>query len=228
MHAEQKQAANGQQSRSLVTQIALMEAAEKLMAERGAHQVSIKEIVAEAGQKNPSALQYHFKNLQGLVEAIHDRRSEQTRTKRAQMLTERQSQTGELELRDLCELMFVPSFLLAKSDVNYRQYVKAFSFDIATASDSALQQANKVGGGGGAQLAALLRKNLKHLDDKAYLARMELAVRTCSSAIGSYFRQKSPVKGPQADFFVSNVIDALEGLLSAPTSKQTKSAGKQL
>jgi AcrR family transcriptional regulator len=77
---------NGQQSRSIATQMALMKAAEKLIAEKGIHNVSISQIVKEAGQKNESALQYHFKNLQGLINAIHHMRSDQTRLKRTELL----------------------------------------------------------------------------------------------------------------------------------------------
>ena len=62
---------NGQKIRRLATQTALMEAAETLIAENGIQNVSNKEIVREAGQKNQSALQYHFGNLRGLVNAVH-------------------------------------------------------------------------------------------------------------------------------------------------------------
>ena len=40
-----------------------MRAAEKLIAQAGVENVSIRKIIAAAGQKNESALQYHFKNL---------------------------------------------------------------------------------------------------------------------------------------------------------------------
>ncbi len=211
------------QSRSEVTQIALMEAAEKLIAKQGVHHVTLKDIVKEAGQKNPSALQYHFKNLQGLLDAIHERRSRQTRQKRGELIAKLESQDSSLELRDMCELMILPSFLLARSDLKYRYYVMAFSFDIVTSQESALDVAGKIGGGGesGAQLGVLLREALPHLDEKTYRARMDLAVRACSAAMGSYFQGKGAVKGPKAEFFLTNVVDALEGLLSAPATQQT-------
>ena len=120
-------APNGQKIRSLATQTALMEAAENLFSDQGIHNVSAKDILREARQKNESALQYHFKNLQGLVHAIHRRRSQQTQEKRAELLTEKASATQKLTLRDLCELMVYPTFLLAKSDPQFRKYAAAFS-----------------------------------------------------------------------------------------------------
>ena len=62
----------GQETRRL-----LMQAAEKLIAEKGLEQVSIREILNEAGQNNTSALQYHFGNLNGLIAAIHAERSDE-------------------------------------------------------------------------------------------------------------------------------------------------------
>lgn len=50
--------------------LALLRAAEKLMAARGVQTVSLREISEAAGQRNVSAAQYHFKDRRGLVEAL--------------------------------------------------------------------------------------------------------------------------------------------------------------
>ena len=63
-----------------------MRAAEQLIAERGIENVSIRDIVSAANQKNESVLQYHFKNLTGLIEAIQLTRSAQTQEKRAEQI----------------------------------------------------------------------------------------------------------------------------------------------
>jgi AcrR family transcriptional regulator len=47
-----------------------LRAGERLFAEHGIHQVRVREINALAGQRNPSALHYHFRTRDGLVEAI--------------------------------------------------------------------------------------------------------------------------------------------------------------
>lgn len=219
---------NGQKIRSLVTQTALMEAAENLIADNGVHNVTIKDIVREASQKNESALQYHFKNLQGLVDAIHQRRNKQTHSMRAQLLEELEASQSKLTLRDLCGLMVYPTFVLAKSDAQFRKYAAAFSQEIVLADDSALSKVSKSGGGGksGIRLGNLLREALPHLDEPTYRARMDLAVRMCSAAVGNHMRQKHPMKGPKADFFINNLVDALEGLLNTPISLVTRKARK--
>lgn len=219
---------NGQLTRSLATQTALMEAAEKLVAKNGIHRVSIKQIVAEAGQKNESALQYHFKNLHGLINAIHSRRHKQTQDKRTQLLESLLETKKKPELRDLCEIMVSPTFELAKADPRFRRYIAAFSHEVVLADDSALTMVNKAGGGGesGMQTGELLRKTLAHLDEITFRNRMELAVRMCSAAMRSHARHKNAFKGREAELFISNLVDGLEGLLSAPVSKKTKLLSK--
>lgn len=48
----------------------LLEAGEHLFARKGIHGVTLRELNARAGQKNPSALHYHFGSRDGLVMAI--------------------------------------------------------------------------------------------------------------------------------------------------------------
>ena len=66
---------NQRQSRSEATQDALIHAAIALIAENGLENISIRSIIEASGQKNESALQYHFKNRDGLIKAIHKRHS---------------------------------------------------------------------------------------------------------------------------------------------------------
>ncbi|MFZ8914099.1 MAG: TetR/AcrR family transcriptional regulator, partial [Pseudomonadales bacterium] len=68
----QQEKTDHRKARGALTRRALMQAAERLMATRGLGNVTIRQIVAAAKQKNESALQYHFKSLQGLIDAIHE------------------------------------------------------------------------------------------------------------------------------------------------------------
>ncbi len=60
-------------ARSARTRARLIVVAERLFAERGVNSVSLNTITTAAGQKNRSALQYHFGNRDGLLQAIIDR-----------------------------------------------------------------------------------------------------------------------------------------------------------
>ncbi len=217
-----------QPSRSETTRQALIEAAEKLVADKGIENVSIRKIVSVAGQKNESALQYHFRNLQGLIAAIHDLRSAEIQAKRTELLAELAAKTPEPVLRDLCIVMVMPIFLLAKSKPGFRRYIKAFGHEVFLSEESALKLVDRKGGGGesGRQMAAMLRANLEHLDEPGYRRRMEVAVRLVSASLAHHSRQKSAFRGVQADLFVSNLIDLLVGLLSVAESTETRALVK--
>jgi AcrR family transcriptional regulator len=201
-----------------------MRAAEKLIAERGMENVSIRDIVAAAGQKNESALQYHFRSLSGLLRAVREERSAQVQARRGTMLDALQARTDTPTLRELCAVMVSPPFDLARSNTGFRRYIKAFGHELMMSESSALTNVSRHGGGGasGARLAALLRQALPHLDQKSYRQRMETAVRLCSASMYQQARQRNAFRGAQAAFFYNGLLDALEGLLNAPVSDDTR------
>lgn len=59
----------------------ILETAEQLFAERGIDAVSLNEINKASGQKNTSALHYHFGNREQLINAIIDQHTETLRQK---------------------------------------------------------------------------------------------------------------------------------------------------
>lgn len=215
----------GQETRRL-----LMHAAEKLIAEKGIEHVSIREILAEAGQNNSSALQYHFKNLKGLIIAIHKERAEQTRAERTLLLNELLEQDPDPALRSLCDLMVRPAFNLARARADFRRYLKAFGHELILIEDSVLIATLRKGGAGGEsgiQLGRLLRKGVPHLSDDTFAQRMEFAVRLCASAMFRQASAKNAFRGQPSDVFIEGLIDAVLGLLTAPESdafKQTLSS----
>lgn len=211
-------------ARGEATRHALMRAAEKLIAEKGIENVSIRDILADAGQKNTSALQYHFKNLQGLIAAIQTERSKETQARRGELLRDLLDETPEPSLRQICGLMVQPAFDLARSRIDFRRYVKAFGHELVLVEASALSRAARKGAGGssGLQLRTLLKRALPHLDDEAYQQRMEYAVRLCASAMYTQARQSNAFRGEQAALFFNSLLDALVGMLEAPESDQTR------
>lgn len=216
---------DSRQARAEATRQSLMRAAEKLIAQMGIENVTIRLILTEAEQKNTSALQYHFGNLQGLIAAIHAERSEEIQQVRGKLLEKLRARTDQPSLRNLCELMIRPAVELARSRVDYRRYIKAFGHQLALMETSPLEEATRLGAGGssGAQLGALLRAELAHLDDDAFRRRMETAVRLCAASIYHHARQTNAFRGARSDLFVSSLIDALAGLLGAPESSESRS-----
>lgn len=206
-----------------------MRAAEKLIAQGGVENVSIRDIMAAAEQKNESALQYHFKNLTGLLDAIHEQRALEVQARRAEALAQLLDNTTEPTLRQLCLLMVDPTFQLARASVEFRHYIKAFGHRLAMSDSSPLKIVSAKGGGGasGRQIGELLRVALPHLDEPAYRRRMEAAITLCSASMYQQARKTNAFRGAQSDLFLHSLIDALVGLLSAPVSPETQALTNQ-
>ncbi|MFT7654896.1 MAG: AcrR family transcriptional regulator [Limisphaerales bacterium] len=217
---------DSRRTRSEATKTALMRAAEKLIAEHGMEHLSIREITSTAGQKNESALQYHFKNITGLIDAILLERSQQIHEVRAQKIETLIAQSPEPSLREICMLMVAPAFDLARSNIEFHRYIMAFGHELVLTDTSPLSKVTTRGGGGGGksgrETGRMLRNVVPHLDADAYQRRLEAAVRLCSASMYYQARQKSAFKGHQAELFLHNLVDALVGLFSAPISEETQ------
>jgi AcrR family transcriptional regulator len=70
------------------TRDSLLRAAERLMAQRGAYAVDLKDIREAAGQRNRSAIHYYFGDRDGLIEAIRQKHRVPINDHRNQVLDE--------------------------------------------------------------------------------------------------------------------------------------------
>jgi AcrR family transcriptional regulator len=82
---------------------ALILAAERLVAERGA-KVPLREIAVEAGQRNNSAVHYHFGSREGLLHAVVERRNGALEERRLQLLAE----IEDVSISELLEALVSP------------------------------------------------------------------------------------------------------------------------
>ncbi|GAA5236233.1 helix-turn-helix transcriptional regulator [Verticiella sediminum] len=69
-------------ARAAETSLTLLETAERLFAERGIEHVSLRQIVLESGQRNVSALHYHFGSREALVSELLNLRLGQVNERR--------------------------------------------------------------------------------------------------------------------------------------------------
>ncbi len=66
--------------------LALLDSAEELIARRGIHGTSAREVIKAAGQRNNSAITYHFGSWHGLLDEIWSRHAPRINTERAALL----------------------------------------------------------------------------------------------------------------------------------------------
>lgn len=88
--------------------LALIEAAERLIAEEGPS-VSLRQVVSAAGQRNSSAIRYHFGSRDELIGAVVDARQSVFEPKRLRFLVELES-AGEVTARGLVRALLEPVF----------------------------------------------------------------------------------------------------------------------
>lgn len=227
MKSQAEPSQDSRPTRTEATRQALMDAAEKLIAEKGVENVSIREILRASGQKNESALHYHFKNLSGLITTLRHRRDKEVHEKRTALIEQTLSRSPAPTLRELCELMVGPAFQLAQSSTGFRRYIKAFGHELTLADAPASRLTNRINGESNQRLGHYLRDALDHLDEVAYQRRMDSALRFISASMVHEARQKNAFRGHAANVFYSSLIDTLVGLLSAPESPETTAIRRQ-
>ncbi|ETR78718.1 TetR family transcriptional regulator [Afipia sp. P52-10] len=92
------------------TRLALIYAAERLFAEQGLQRTSLRQINIEAGQRNESAIHYHFGSREAVILAILELRTRPINEVRLQMLSEARTKAGDAPLSSaaLAEVMVMP------------------------------------------------------------------------------------------------------------------------
>lgn len=86
---------------------ALITHAERLVAERGLQGVAVSEVVRAAGQKNNSAVSYHFGSWDGLLDAVWQRHTATIDQERRELLAAAR-RDGTLELPTLVRIYVTP------------------------------------------------------------------------------------------------------------------------
>lgn len=201
------------------TRAAIVAAAERLFAERGLHGVSLVEIGQVAGQRNRSAVQYHFGDKAGLVEAIrrkHHASIDRRRTRRLDLLEAR----GEATLREFIEALVYP---LAEEVLNADGGVAYVAFNASLVADpnfsplarQSTEQATP------ARLLGHIVRTARELPRELVGPRMRLVTGMLFHGLADEARMaaRGPTIDPARwDHFVRNLVDCIVAVLDAPAS----------
>ena len=199
----------------------LLDAAERLFAQRGIDKVSIREIVRASGQANLSAAHYHFGSREALVVALVQRRMQVINAWRHQALDAVQAAGRGHDVRAI-----VSATVGVLADVVCRQpwgpdYVcitASATFDpqrllrelIDPDSISGLVRCNQ-----------MLRGLLPGLPAQVFRERMRLVNNETAYSVARWVRAHGPVTPEQRgrfDAMVLNLIDFLAAGLQAPVT----------
>lgn len=108
---------------TLVTRARLIDAAEQLFADQGIEGTSLLDVAKVADQKNRSALQYHFNNKEGLINAVLDRHASGIVARSEEMLHQLETK-ADYTLYDVVEAVITPLSALLDSGHSGRNFLK--------------------------------------------------------------------------------------------------------
>ncbi|MCU1452890.1 MAG: regulatory protein TetR [Acidimicrobiales bacterium] len=196
----------------------LVLAAERLFARHGIDGVSLRQIAAEAGSSNNSAVHYHFGTKHGLIAAIF-------RHRLPQIISERRLLAARCDpddLRSRFEAHFLPVLTMAEAtDNHYVSFIEQIQrMDLASVPD--LLDLPADGLRSNEEFRRDLHRLLAHLDESLRPLRINEGQALCMHAAADRERAvASSVEVMPFEVFANSLFDAMAGFLAAPASAAT-------
>jgi AcrR family transcriptional regulator len=210
-------------SEAATTRDKLLDAAAKLFAERGVNNVSLAEIVRAAGQRNASAIHYHFGSRDEVLRAILERHVPVIRERRVELL---ELAATRDEARSAAEALVRPVTEFAQLGWRERAYLQIGSeltsyLDRATPSIQRLLRETA-----GHDAMALLRERCPPVPNDIWNERTAIATAFLGRAAADRARllesrSRERQNALPDEEFVENLVDMFLGAITSPVSVRT-------
>ena len=197
---------------TLATRKRIIDTAEALFAERGVESTSLLEVAKAAGQKNRSAMQYHFTNKEGLLDAVLDKHAKQISDARVLMLDELE-QRGEYTLYQLIEALVLPMASQLDNEDGGRAFLKIHSQLMTTELYSELRQRRDAENIDTRRFLAMTAPFMNTDDADCINARFVLAGCLLIHGLAAYLVQDQRIARPA---FLHTLIQGLVDLMQQP------------
>ena len=195
------------------TRTALVEAAERLIADQGISRVSVAQIARAADQRSRAATSYYFKTLEELVIAVLEQRGPGIRARRAAMLAELKLAGREHDIRSIVEAVVLPvTSLLGSSGAHFRCVVQ---LNTAFGADKH-QYLHPEDLDHVADWKARLGAELGHLPEQTRSLRIDLAYELCTMALAQFEENLEGDSGFDIAFASRGLVDAVTAVLVGP------------
>ena len=192
----------------------IIDTAERLFAERGVDNTSLLDISKAAEQKNRSALQYHFTNKQGLLDAVLDKHAKGIAERRTAMLNQLEA-SGTFTLYQLIEALVLPLASQLDNEDGGHAFLKIHSQLMTSASYRELRTHRDRDAPDVLRLQKLMVRHINTQDPEFIRARMMLAGVFLIHGLADYLAQSEHIA---RSAFLHTMTQALVDLLQQPTS----------
>jgi AcrR family transcriptional regulator len=196
--------------------------AERLFAVHGVDAVSLNRIRLDAGEKNGSAINYHFGSKEALIRAIFESRIIAINQERLQRLARVDRSDRNTAVRGVVEALVLPFAARLDGSPNGCHYVR---FVAQVYGDPRLEVARFMRGkhDSGIRAAhAMLRGILTDVPQKVVLQRFRLQFGTVIHALADWEKVEALPRRPSGHLpkseMLAGLIDGIVGLLTAPVS----------
>ena len=196
----------------------LLDAAARLLAERGIDNVSIAEIVRRAGQRNASAVQYHFGTRDEVLRAVLARHVPAIAERRSELLEVARSRPAN-DVRSAAEAIVRPVTEFAQRGWRERSYLQIGS-ELTGALDRATPGIRELlAQTAGFAAWSLMRERCPRVPPDLWQERQDICIVFIGRAAADRARQldrggEHPVLSD--DRFVDNLIEMVIGAMTAP------------
>lgn len=198
---------------------ALLLVAERLVAEQGVDAVSLREVAKKAGQRNNSAVAYHFGGREGLVRELLRRRMAVINIRRAELMAQMEAEGRGEDLRSLVEAVLLPlveHIRAAGRGSSYAQFMTRAVplFDDSLAGEDEGLPTSPLH----TELGRRTRQVLTHLPREVAAERLSLALTMAVSALAAHEQRLAAglVEEAALDPLVHHLLDMTVGALSVP------------
>lgn len=225
--------ADHRDTEELGTRQRLLLTAERLIAEAGVGQVSMRQIGAEAGARNISAVHYHFGSLDGVIAAILEYRMAPVERRRSAMLDELVAdKTKQITVHDVLNAVVWPlaEQMLTRAGPNH--YVGFVAATYRTPRLDSWEAVNPRYRRGLVRSYIILRRLLPNVPKEVLHTRILMEWRLVSYALADVdmvIRDRHPaMRDPLVLFHTSDLVTRMAVALSAPVSESTQMARRIL
>jgi len=205
------------------TKAKILKTAERLFATGGIEDVSVRQINLAAGQRNACATAYHFGSRDKLLAAVLDVHREGINQRRLAIVAGLRRAGREQELHALAEALVLPlAELLPPAPGGH--YLRVMAQVIGHPRYYRLARGREHGEGL-AEVLTLLRAIPSAIPADILNQRFGMAMRQIIHELADYqqvYYTRQTAGKPATSLFISNLIDSVAGLLSAPLSAATR------